>query len=83
MGVEGLGEVLTALVGMEGSNLIIQDLLILQSNGCLSPCPCLNMDSQDVLLQSGIVEERNPYLFKELCTLFSFSFLEHVFFYHS
>ena len=74
MGVEGLGEVLTALVGMEGSNLTIQDLLILQSNGCLSPCPCLNMDSQDVLLQSGIVEERNPYLFKELCTFVFFFF---------
>ena len=81
MGVEGLGEVLTALVGMEGSNLIIQDLLILQSNGCLSPCPCLNMDSQDVLLQSGIVEERSPYLFKELCAFDFFFFFRTCFFF--
>ena len=81
MGVEGMGEVLTALVGMEGSNLTIQDLLILQSSGCLSSCPCLNMDSQDVLLQSGIVEERSPYLFKKLCTFFFFSFLERFIFF--
>ena len=74
MGMEGLIWVLTALLGMEGPNLTIQALLLLQSNGCLSPCPCLNMDSQDVLLQSGIVEERNPYLFKELCTFVFFFF---------
>ena len=28
-------------------------LWILQSNGCLCPCPCLDMNSQDVLLQSS------------------------------
>ena len=81
MGVEGLGEVLTALVGMEGSNLTIQDLLILQSNGCLSPCPRLKMDSQDVLLQSGIVEERSPYPFKEFCTFVFFFFFRTCFFF--
>ena len=70
MGMEGLRWVLTALVGMEGPNLTIQALLLLQINGCLSSCPCLNMDSQDVLLQSGIVDERSPHFLRELCTFF-------------